>query len=78
MMSDSSERPERLAEILREIIALSNPTRMNDSGSLRTDDSIELIDPQGVNGIDQTGASSRKKARQEGSKSKDRYRRCEQ
>lgn len=66
-MSASAERPERFAEILREVIGLSNPTRTNDSGSQRTDDAIELLDAQCLNAIDEAGASRGKEARQESS-----------
>ena len=64
-MSASAERPERLAEILREIMGLSNPTRTNDSGPERTDDAVELLDVQCVDGIDEAGASRGNEARQE-------------
>jgi hypothetical protein len=62
-MSDSAEQPERLVEILREMIALSNPTRTKDSGLSRTDDPTELLAAQCVNGIDKAGASRGEKAR---------------
>jgi len=66
-MSASSERPERLAEILREIIALSNPKRTNDSGSVPTHDSAELLSAQRVNGVDETGTSRGQEAGQKSS-----------
>lgn len=56
-MSDPAEQPERLVEILREMIALSNPTRTKDSGPSPPDDPAELLGAQCVNGIDKAGAS---------------------
>jgi len=43
-MSVSLERPERLAEILREILALSNSAGTSHSESAWDSDPIELID----------------------------------
>jgi hypothetical protein len=43
-MSMSPEPPERLAEILLEILALSKPTRTSQSESARCSDPIELFD----------------------------------
>jgi len=43
-MSTSPEPPERLAEILLEILALSNSTRVSQSKSERGSDQIELFD----------------------------------
>jgi hypothetical protein len=43
-MSVSPERPERLAEILLEILALSKPTRTSQSESVSGSDPIELFD----------------------------------
>ena len=43
-MSVSLERPERLAEILREILALSNSAGTSHSESAWASDPIELID----------------------------------
>jgi hypothetical protein len=43
-MSVSPEPPERLAEILREILALSNLTRTSQPESARGSDPIELLD----------------------------------
>jgi hypothetical protein len=44
MMSVSPESPERLAEILQEILALSNSTRASRSESVSGSDPIELFD----------------------------------
>jgi hypothetical protein len=44
-MSTSPEPPERLAEILLEILALSKPERTSESESARDSDPIELFDP---------------------------------
>jgi hypothetical protein len=43
-MSLSSEPPQRLAEILMEILALSKPERNSESESARCSDPIELFD----------------------------------
>jgi hypothetical protein len=43
-MSTSPEPPERLAEILLEILALSKPTRISQSESARDSDPIESCD----------------------------------
>jgi len=48
-MSTPPERPERLAEILLEILALSKPTRKSQSESVSGSDVIESFDRQGVN-----------------------------
>jgi hypothetical protein len=45
-MSMPPEPPERLAEILMEILALSKPNRTSESESARGSDSIELFDAQ--------------------------------
>ena len=47
-MSMSPEPPERLAEILLEILALSKPTRTSQSESVSGSDPIELFDPHCV------------------------------
>jgi hypothetical protein len=44
-MSTSPEPPERLAEILLEILALSKPEPSSDSESERCSDPRELFDP---------------------------------
>jgi hypothetical protein len=73
-MSASGEGPDRLADILREIIALTRTTRTNirDIESSEVIQSVnaqklnikspKLLDAQGVNGIDQTRAARGKKA----------------
>ena len=43
-MSMSPEPPERLAEILLEILALSKPERTNEAESARCSDAVELSD----------------------------------
>jgi hypothetical protein len=77
-MSASGERPERLAEILREIIGLAKTGRTNMPGNESREvsesaqvqklniESPELLDAQGVNGIDQARASRGKKAGEQG------------
>jgi hypothetical protein len=57
-MRPSAEQPERLVEILREILALSKTT--GDSGSVRNRPN-EFFDAERVNGIGQTGASPEEK-----------------
>lgn len=54
MMSAASEE-ERVAEILREILALSGTERVNHSKSTPADDSIKLVDPQCVSGLHASG-----------------------
>jgi hypothetical protein len=50
MMAVPEEEAERLAEIFREIFALSEPNRPNHSKSAAIDDSIALLDTQGASG----------------------------
>jgi len=65
MMSVPEEGAERLAEILREIFALSETNRPNHSKSASADDSVKVVDAQSVNEIHQTCAPQRKQASQE-------------
>jgi hypothetical protein len=51
MMTVPGEGAERLAEIFREIFALSKTNRPNHSKSAAADDSIKLFDTQGASGI---------------------------
>jgi len=44
MMTVPAEGAERLAEIFREVLALSETSRSNDPQSAAADDSIELFD----------------------------------
>ena len=71
MMSATSEGEERVAEILREILALSGTKRLNHSNPATADDSIESVDPQCVNGLDQASAPCGKQASEKPSKPKD-------
>ena len=50
MMSAASEGEESVAEILREILALSGTKQVNHSKSAPADDSVKLLDGQCVNG----------------------------
>jgi len=50
MMSAAREGEERVAEILREILALSGTKQVNHSKSTPVDDSIKLLDAHGVDG----------------------------
>jgi hypothetical protein len=70
MMSAPREGAECLAEIFREILALSETKRSNDPKSA-ADDPTKLSDAQCVDGIDQTCAPRGKQAGDEGSDSKD-------
>jgi hypothetical protein len=54
-MSVSLERPERLAEILREILALSNSAGTSHSESAWGSDPIELIDAHCVKQVKNEG-----------------------
>jgi len=47
-MSVSPEPPERLAEILLEILALSNSTKTSESESAGGSDPIDLSDAHGI------------------------------
>ncbi len=63
MMSAAREEAKRVAEILREILALSGTNQLNDSKSATADDSIKSVDPQCVDEVHQASAQSRKEAR---------------
>jgi hypothetical protein len=65
MMNAASEESERVAEILREILALSGTKRMNHSKSATADDSIKLFDPQCVNGLHHASAACGKQPGEE-------------
>ncbi len=54
MMTVPDERAERLAEIFREIFALSETNRRNHSESAAVADSIKLFDAPGTNGTPET------------------------
>ena len=71
MMSAASEGEERVAEILREILALSGTKRLNHSNPATADDSIKLVDPQCANGIHQASAPTGKQLSEKRSKPKD-------
>jgi hypothetical protein len=82
-MSASDEGPERLAEILREIIGLTKTARTNISDIESREvvesanvqelniESPELLDAQGVDGIDQARAPRGKQAGEKRGKSED-------
>jgi hypothetical protein len=76
MMSAASEGSERVAEILREILALSGTKRVNHSKSATASDSIRLFDPQCVNGLHQASAPCEKQASEKRSKPKDQDSLC--
>jgi len=60
MMSAPAEEAERLAAILREILALSETKQPNHSKSVAADNTGKLFDAQCIDGIHQTCAPSRK------------------
>jgi len=62
MMSASTEGPERLADILREILALSETKQSDHTGG--TDDCNNLVDAQNVNEIDQRCAGGNQRNHQ--------------
>jgi hypothetical protein len=68
MMSVPTEGSERLAEIFREMLALSKTSRSNHSQSAAADDSIESFDTQGASGTTAVRAEQRKHS---GDKSQD-------
>ena len=71
MMSVPGEGAERLAEIFREIFALSEANRPNRSRSAVADDSINLFDAQGASGTSETCAPQGKQASDEHSDAED-------
>lgn len=60
MMSVPAEGTERLAEILRQMLALSETSRSNDSPSAVAKDSIELFDTHSASGTADVCATQRK------------------
>jgi len=62
LMSTLPEQPERLVEILRELIALSK-SEGNHSELARANNPNELLDAQGGNGIDHTSVAHGKEER---------------
>jgi hypothetical protein len=75
MMSAASEGEERVAEILREILALSGKKRLNHSNPATADDSIKLVDPQCANGL-QASPPCGKQASEKRSTPEDQDSRC--
>jgi hypothetical protein len=67
MMTVPGEGAERLAEIFREIFALSETNGPNHSKSAAVDDSIKLFDAQRASGISEICAPNGKQASDEGS-----------
>jgi hypothetical protein len=60
MMSVSGDGAERLAEIFREMLALSESSQSDHSQSAVSDDSIESFDAHGVSGtVDLCGTQSK-------------------
>ena len=71
MMTVPGQGAERLAEIFREIFALSETNRPNHSKSAAVDDSIKLFDTHGASGISKTCAPKEKQPTDERSETED-------
>ena len=69
-MTVPSEGAERLAEIFREIFALSETNAPNHSKSAPIDDSIKLFDAQPANGVSGICAPNGEQAIDEGGQEK--------
>ena len=69
-MTVPSEGAERLAEIFREIFALSETNGPNHSKSTAVDDSIQSLDAQRANEVSEICAPNRKQASNEGGQEK--------
>ena len=67
LMTVPREGAERLAEIFREIFALSETNGSSHSKSAAVDDSIKSLDTQRASGISEICAPNGKQARDEGS-----------
>jgi hypothetical protein len=67
LMTVPKDGAERLAEIFREIFALSETNGPNHSKSVAADDSIKLFGTQRASGIFEICAPNRKQASDEGS-----------
>ena len=74
MMSAANEGEERVAEILREILALSGTRQPDHLKSATADDSINLFDTQSASGIHLTRAPHGKRASKKRSKPEDQDR----
>jgi hypothetical protein len=70
MMSVRPEGAERLAEIFREIFALSETNGPNHSKSAAVDDSIKLFDAQRANGVPEICTPNGEQAIDEGGQEK--------
>jgi hypothetical protein len=71
MMSAASEGAEHVAEILREILALSETNQRNHSKSSMADDSVELLDTQDASGTPESYAPKGKQAGTERNEAED-------
>jgi hypothetical protein len=76
MMNASREEEERLAEILRDILALSGTKQPNPSKSTPADDSIKSLDTQSASGLQQTCAPRGNQASEKRSEAEDRDSLC--
>lgn len=70
-MTVPEERAERLAEIFREIFALSETNEPNHSKSETVDDSIKLLDAQRASGIPEICTPNGKQASDDRTEAKD-------
>ena len=71
MMTVQGDGAERLAELFREIFALSETNRSDHSKSAAVDNSIKLFDTQGTSGTSETCAPKEKQPTDERSETKD-------
>jgi hypothetical protein len=71
MMNVAGKGSERVAEILREILALSGTKRTNQSESAAIDDPIKLFETQSASGIHLTSGPHEKETREKRSKPED-------
>ena len=71
MMTVPGDGAERLAELFREIFALSETNRPDHSKSAAVDDSIKLFGAQGASETSETCAPQEKQPADEGSETED-------
>jgi hypothetical protein len=71
MMSVAGKGSDRVAEILREILALSGTKPLNHSKSTQVDDSTKLFETQSASGTHLTSGPLEKETREKRSKPED-------
>jgi len=64
-MTVPEEGPERLAEIFRQIFALSDTNRPNHSKTAASDDSVKSLDTQDASGTSKACAPNGKESKEE-------------